>query len=282
MPASDLAVERYDSAQRFLADIGPWLAANEPANNVILALAHSLAGNDHPFHEPVFMAAVRQCGKVVGCAIRPPPDHIDLTPMPPGAATLVAAIAVDHCPDLDVVGGEQAAASEFAAAWARRRGGSWELTHRWSWMALHEVEPPTPVPGAMRHAEAADWPLIESWAPLYMEDTGAAGSVRSFLERRLATRSLYVWEHHGLKCMASISGFTPTGMRVSAVFTPREHRRLGYASNTVAAVSKNALDAGRRYCILFAESHHLATQRVYQRIGYRPLHGTVLIRLATA
>ena len=46
------------------------------------------------------------------------------------------------------------------------------------------------------------------------------GSVLSFLERRLATRSLYVWEHDGPKRMASISGYTPNGLRVSAVFTP--------------------------------------------------------------
>jgi predicted GNAT family acetyltransferase len=282
MQAGDVVVERYRSAQRFLADVGPWLATNEPANNVILALAHALAGGNHPFHEPVFLAAVRERGKLVGCTVRPPPDHLDLTPMPAGAASLLAASAIDHCPNLDAVSGVEATASEFAAEWARLRGSSSRLTHRWSWMAVHTVKPPRPVPGGVRLATAADWPIIESWAPLYMRDTGAAGSVLKFLERRLATRSLYVWEHDGLKCMASISGLTPAGLRVSAVFTPEAHRRLGYASNTVATLSQEALDSGRSYCVLFAESHHVATQRVYERIGYRPTHETVLIELGTA
>ena len=66
MPAGGLVVERYGSAPRFLAEVGPWLAASEPANNLILALAHSLSGNDHPFHEPVFLAAVRDRGEIVG------------------------------------------------------------------------------------------------------------------------------------------------------------------------------------------------------------------------
>src|SRR5262245_33136606 len=145
MPAGSFVVERYQSAQRFLVEVGPWLAANEPANNLILALAHSLAGDDHPFHEPVFLAAVREDDRIVGCAVRPPPDHLDLTPLPPGAATLVAASAVDHCPNLDFVGGERATASEFAAEWVRRRGGSWRFTHRWSWMALRAVRRPPPV-----------------------------------------------------------------------------------------------------------------------------------------
>ena len=275
-------VERYESARRFLEEAGPWLAANEAANNLILALAHSLAGNDHPFHEPVFLAAVKARRQVVGCAVRPPPDHLDLTPMPPGAASAVAQQAVEHCPGLESLGGEAAVATEFAASWVRLRGGDYRIAHHWRWLVLRKVRPPRRVPGALRLAEASDWPLVSSWAPLYMRDTGAAGSVLTFLERRLATRSLFVWEHDGPKCMAAISGYTPNGLRVSAVFTPDEHRRRGYASNTVAALSQSALDGGRNYCVLFAESHHVATLRVYEDIGYRPLHSTVVVDLNPA
>jgi hypothetical protein len=277
MAAGGLVVERYESPQRFLAEVGPWLATSEPASNLILALAHSLAGDDHPFHEPIFLAAVRDRGTLVGCAVRPPPDHIDLSPMPAGAATLVAASAADHCPDLDAIGGEAAVANEFAAEWTRRQGGSWQITHRWTWLALREVRPPPRVPGVLRLAEAADWPLVSSWAPLYMRDTGAAGGVLHFLERRLHTDSLFVWDHDGPKCMAAVSGYTPNGLRVSAVFTPEEQRRRGYASNTVATISQRTLDTGRDYCVLFAESHHAATLRVYEGIGYRHSHDTVLI-----
>lgn len=280
--ASGLVVERYRSAERFLREAGPWLASSEPASNLILALAHSLAGTDHPFHEPIFLAAVKARGEVVGCAVRPPPDHLDLTPMPAGAASLVAASAVEHCPGLESIGGEMRVAAEFATKWARLRGGDWRIAHHWSWLALREVRPPRPVPGALRLAEAGDWPLVSSWAPLYMRDTGAARSVLAFLERRLATRSLYVWEHGGPKCMAAISGYTPRGLRISAVFTPEEQRRRGYASNTVAALSQRALDSGLSYCVLFAESHHAATQRVYANIGYRPLHTTVVVELDAA
>ena len=280
--ASGLVVERYESAARFLSEAGPWLAANEAANNLILALAHALAGTDHPFHEPIFLATVKEHGKVVGCAVRPPPDHLDLTPMPAGAASLVAASAALHCPGLEAVGGEQTVATEFATTWACLRGGAWRIAHHWSWLVLREVHSPARVPGALRLAEPRDWPLLSAWAPLYMRDTGAPGSVLTFLERRLATRSLFVWEHDGPKCMASISGYTPNGLRVSAVFTPEEHRHRGYASNTVATLSQRALDDGRSHCVLFAETRYAATQRIYERIGYRHLHATVLAELNPA
>ncbi len=66
-------VERYESAPRFLEEAGPWLAANEADNNLVLALAHSLAGTDHPFHEPVFLAAVKRAAgsSAAPCARRP-------------------------------------------------------------------------------------------------------------------------------------------------------------------------------------------------------------------
>jgi uncharacterized protein len=280
---ADLVVERYVSPQRFLDEAGPWLAANESANNLILALAHTLASPDpQPFHDPLFLAAVKDRGQVVGCAVRPPPDHLDLTPMPAGAASLVASGAVEHCPGLESVGGEASAATEFAVTWSHLRGGAWRIAHYWSWLVLHQVEPPPRAPGELRLAEQSDWPLVSSWAPLYLRDTGASGNVLKFLERRLATRSLFVWEHDGPKCMASISGHTPNGLRVSAVFTPDEHRRRGYASNTVATLSQRALDGGRTYCVLFAESDHTATLRVYEGIGYRHSHGTVVVDLNAA
>jgi hypothetical protein len=121
--------------------------------------------------------------------------------------------------------------------------------------------------------------LISEWAPLYVHDTGVQGSVVPFLERRLRTRSLYVWDHAGPKCMVSISGHTPNGLRVSGVYTPDAQRNRGYASNAVATVSQRALDEGRSHCVLFGESHHTATLRVYQNVGYKLLHETIVIEL---
>lgn len=280
---AELVVERYASAQRFLDDAGPWLTANESANNLVLSLGHTLARDDHPFVEPIFLAAVKQHGRVVGCAVRPPPDHLDLTPMPLGAAALLAASAVEHCPNLESIGGEESVAAEFARAWVRLRGGHWRVSHRWSWLVLREVQAPPKTPGGrLRLAEQDDRPLIGTWAAWYVRDTGAAGDVLKFLERRLATRSLYIWDHGGPRAMASISGYTPKGLRVSGVFTPDGDRRRGYASNAVAAISQRTLDGGRDHCVLFAESSHTDTLRVYRKIGYRPSHSTVVIELSNA
>jgi hypothetical protein len=89
MSSAPLEVERFESAENFLRDVGPWLLASEAENSVLLSIVHLLAGSDHPFHAPFYLAAVKQAGRIVGCAVRPPPDQLDLTALPPGAGDLL-------------------------------------------------------------------------------------------------------------------------------------------------------------------------------------------------
>jgi uncharacterized protein len=50
-----------------------------------------------------------------------------------------------------------------------------------------------------------------------------------------------------------------------------EHRRQGYASAAVAALSQRMLDAGRKYCMLFTDLTNPTSNSIYQAIGYRPV-----------
>lgn len=281
MNPQPFVVEQYSSAEAFLADAGAWLEQNEPRNNVVLGVAHLLASGTHPFQSPIYLAAVKESGRVVGCAVRPPPDHLDLTDMPAGAAAALGAVAADFCPGLSRIGGPPAAAEAFARAWDGVSCGASRITHRWSWLTLRAVTAPAPVPGRVRVADDRDRELIEAWAPELTRDTGdaAGGDALPFLLRRLRTRSLYFWDDDGPKCTASISGHTPRGLRVSAVYTPAAFRRRGYASNLVAAISQRVLTEGRTHCVLFGETARPDTLRIYQRVGYAPSHDTVIVEL---
>ena len=48
-------------------------------------------------------------------------------------------------------------------------------------------------------------------------------------------------------------------------------RGRGYASTLVAAVSQDALDAGRRFCFLFTDAANPTANHIYQAIGYEPV-----------
>ena len=60
-------------------------------------------------------------------------------------------------------------------------------------------------------------------------------------------------------------------VRVSAVYTPPELRGRGYASACVAGASARALAAGADTCVLYTDRSNPTSNRIYQRIGYRPV-----------
>ena len=139
MPNVPLEVEHFGSAADFLRDVGPWLLASEADNSVLLSIVHLLAGGDHPFQQPFYLAAVKQAGRIVGCAVRPPPDQLDLTALPPGAVELLIGGVAALYPTLHMVAGPPDTAVEFARAWTRERGGHWRIRYKWTLLAVRAV-----------------------------------------------------------------------------------------------------------------------------------------------
>jgi hypothetical protein len=264
-----------------MAEVEPWLMRKEDVNSQIISIAHVLATPDHPFREPIYLASVKKQGAVVGCAIAASPDGLELTEMPKSLAVLLVPSAAERRPGLPWVGGPPEPALAFASAWAERHGSNWRVRHNFVEFRLDEIIEPRPAPGALRLAEAADWPLLRTWAPDYAAATNAPVDVAGFLERRLRRRELYVWDHEGPKALVAISGNTPSSARVSAVYTPPPHRNRGYASNGVAAASRLALETGAAFCVLFAEREPAQLSRIYRAIGYRPIRDHLMIELAS-
>ncbi len=243
----------------------------------MLSIAHLLTTADHPFRQPHYLASIADRGKLIGCAVAAPPDGLELTELPEGAAAeLVPGIARVRR-NLPWVGAIRRVALEFARAWVAEVGGDWQVRHDWMEFRLDEVVAPRGVPGRLRLAEIADWPLLRTWAPGYATDTNTPVDVSGFLERRLRRRELHVWDHDGPKSFVTMSGNTPNAVQISSVYTPREFRANGYASNAVAAASHGALAAGAAFCVLFADPEPAQPARIYRSVGYRPIRDHLVI-----
>ncbi len=274
-------VELHVGPQALLDAAGPWLLAREPENNVVLASAYLLIEGDHPFSEPYFLASIVERGRVVGAGLRTPPDSLHLTVMPAGAAAALAGPVAESHATLPSVSGPLAPAREFAQAWVRERGGVASVRHLWQLYVLeHAVPYPGHVPGRLRLAGEADLDVLRDWGPRYAREVNTPVDVTAFLERMTRRRSLYLWDDGQPRCLVSMSGHTPNGVRVSAVYTPDEHRNRGYASAAVAATTSAALAEGARFCMLLAETKDEAPNRIYRRLGFRALREQVMIDLA--
>ncbi|MCI0711936.1 MAG: GNAT family N-acetyltransferase, partial [Chloroflexi bacterium] len=117
--------------------------------------------------------------------------------------------------------------------------------------------------------------LLLSWLRAFSDEVSeymTAERLAASVERITNQQSLMMWEVDGeVLSMAGYSGPTPNGIRVNAVYTPPEHRRKGYASAVVAALSQHLLDSGRKFCFLYTDLNNLTSNHIYQEIGYKPV-----------
>jgi predicted GNAT family acetyltransferase len=80
-----------------------------------------------------------------------------------------------------------------------------------------------------------------------------------------------LWEDGGLVSMACKNRPTRKGISVGMVYTPPEARRRGHATACVGELSRQLLQTGREFCVLFADILNPTSNSIYQIIGYRSL-----------
>lgn len=277
-----MKVRRFPDARAFLDWAEAWLLAAEARHNSILGDAYLLLADEHPFHDPIYLCTVETGGRIAGCAVRPSPDGLTLTCMPDEAIEPLAADVGATFAELPLVNGPEREAAAFARAWSAARGLDFSLSFRWRWYSLDRApDRPREPRGRLRLAGADDGGLVEQWADAYARAVRTIVDVRAFFERRIQTRSLYVWDDGGPRSLVAVSGLTPTTARISAVYTPPEARGNGYARAAVAQVSARVLGTGRRMCVLFADRTDPGPNAIYMQLGYRPVQDTVGITFAS-
>lgn len=79
----------------------------------------------------------------------------------------------------------------------------------------------------------------------------------------------YLLEKDGkIVATASSNRHLTKGKSIGNVFTPVEERGKGYAYNLVYKISKEFLDSGLEYCVLFTDDSNPISNHVYEKIGY--------------
>ena len=136
----------------------------------------------------------------------------------------------------------------------------------------------------MRAALASDRAVLREWMVGFHRDALAheLDAPDAAVQEWLAShdRALYLWQgEDGPSSMAGTQGRTPSGIRVSLVYTPPEHRGRGYARNLVAHVSQAQLDEGRRECYIYTDLANPTSNHIYAAVGYEPVADVVHLRL---
>ena len=248
----------------------PWLE-REPVHNSVPAtvLMTRLDGTVEPVD--VWTAWLPgPDGEVAGVALRTPPRGMLMTALPAGAAAALAAIATDG---ITAATGPTGEVGDFCRAYAARTGGRAVREVTEQLYRLDVLTPPPPVPGRLRPMVAYEVDLLVRWLADFTAETHAAfESGADVAARGIAQGRRMVWEAGGEPvCLVGFNPPVGRVPRIGPVWTPREHRRRGYAAAATAATCRLLLDGGAAAVALFADDANPTAVGVYTRLGFRPV-----------
>lgn len=131
------------------------------------------------------------------------------------------------------------------------------------------------VPGSFGPATEAELDVATRFVADFQAEAGvAATDARAHAAVMIAAGRLHFWRDPHPASSVGWAGPTPNGVRINSVFTPPGLRGRGYATACVAAMSAQLLQSGRKFCVLYTDLTNPTSNRIYPRIGYRPVCDT--------
>ena len=271
-----VAVRATDDGAEAWGAAADYLLSDPVRHSVLISLATEGAGR--------FWWAVDDDGRVVGFATRVPVGFS--AGVSPCAAHVVDALCdaiLADCPDLPGVIAEANVAAWFAGRWAERLAVPARPTESQRLYALERLVPAA-APGAagrLRLAEEGDRPTMVRWGHGFAADVDfMPDDPATVVDRHLAGRRLWVWEDGDGELVSMAAATPPTAgvSRIGFVYTPPGHRRRGYATACVAALTERLLVDGAAQCMLYAQLHNPTSNAIYRRMGYLPVADILFYR----
>ena len=269
-----MKVVRHKTATEFLARAKKWLETAEAENNVILGIATFFGSQRRQLKGSPYFLTVEGNGTIVGAALMTPPRRILITRMPDPAVTLLADHLLEEAAPVPGVFGPTAEATLFANHWTSKTGRSCRPKMSERIYACERVIPPVYAFGQLKPAKEVDQALLSDWCEQFCIDARIDDETVYFkaqLPRKLADRSIFVWETDEAVSMAAIERETAHGVAISWVYTPRHLRNKGYGTACVAALTQRMLDSGKQFCCLYTDLANPTSNSIYQKIGYRAI-----------
>lgn len=281
MSAAGYVCRRFEDPVAYRARVTPWLLGREAEHNLLLGLLPVIEASPERFEPPILLASVESGDEVVGCVFRTPPYKLGLTRLPAAAVERVVESVGEVYDSLPAVLGPSEVARRFGELWCARHGGRPREGMRQRIFQLEAVLPQgAHPPGAMRPATRDDLERVVEWVRAFEAESGAELHDTDRIARdRIVAGDFFLWEDEEPVSLAGYSGRTPHGVRIGPVYTPPPLRGRGYATACVAELSHRALASGRRFCFLYTDLANPTSNRIYERIGYRPVADVIDVRL---
>ncbi len=201
---------------------------------------------------------------------------------PPGRTVVFGDVTREHCEAL----AEELAGAHFGGALGNDEAALWFVDRAKALGAefkepmpqrIHKISEAPEYPGAEGRARpltVEDADLFADWFPKFCAEAAPEDNVpsREEMDKTAASGRYLIWEAGGQPVsMAGIVRRTRTGAAIAGVYTPPELRGRGYAGSVTAAVVEKVYAEGRRTACLYTDLRNPASNRCYEKIGFRPV-----------
>ncbi|MDP9221657.1 MAG: GNAT family N-acetyltransferase [Actinomycetota bacterium] len=250
------------------------LAARPAENTVALTVVESLRAGQRWSTEPMLFGWY-EAERVSGAVSMTPPYELLLAAVPDGATDdLVAALRSRSVP-VNGVSGDPPTVDRFTRVWTAGSAPLAATTMHMRLYVLGTLRPPMPpATGRARPAGAADVDAMAGWFTDFQREVGVpAVDVEPIVRDRVRNGLLWLWEDDA-GSPVSLAGRNRSAAgvaRVGPVYTPPQHRRLGYGAAVTAACTGDALERGADTVVLFTDLANPTSNSIYQQIGFRPV-----------
>jgi predicted GNAT family acetyltransferase len=269
----------YRSAGEFLRVAQAPLEEDEVTNALMLGICGQLIDDPDRYKSDPYLATVSLSHELVFAAIMTPPHKLIVSSVRDDYAEAPELVVLDLLESgwsVPGVLGPLDAALDFAEVWSDLTGAEYRQGMLQRLYKLTKVIAPVGTPGELRVATPNDIDLLVDWIDRFHRDALGQGPIgigaRELAEARVRDRKTYLWHDEGTPVsMAAETRPVSRGTSVSLVYTPPEHRRKGYATACVAALSQLLLDEGHEYCTLYTDLSNPTSNSIYQKVGYVPV-----------
>jgi uncharacterized protein len=245
-----------------------FLVSKAVEHNLILTILQARVAHPEPGR---YWIALQGEKTVAGVVMQSPAEYpAVLTPMEPQAVLAMVDAIAEAGVTLPGINGDATTAANFAGQWSERCKAAaipFQGLRLYEYLEAADVRPGE---GRLRLAEPSDRSLMVLWTRAFQEEIGESASDTELrVDRSLAAKQLWVWDHKG-ETVSMAAGREPTHgvVRIAGVYTPPEKRKQGYAAACVHALSEHLRAAGYR-CILYTDLGNPTSNSIYRRIGYR-------------
>jgi uncharacterized protein len=268
-----MRVTRYMAASDFLAHTQTLLERRESFNNLIFGICDRLINKPQHYPHYFLWTVDSEQGVTIAALLTLPYDlviyaeSLDLM-----AIRLLAQYLHNQKMALPGVVGAAETVHAFADVWSNLTGeNKWVRRHSRIYELRHVLFP-IAVQGRCIQAEPEHRAVVCPWFYDFHHGKVAKEEVEQITDFHITNHTMCLWEVDD-KPVSMAVGPTHQSQRggtINFVYTPPEHRRNGYASAVVAALSQRILDSGKEFCTLFTNLANPTSNSIYQKIGYVP------------